>query len=506
MANPYDFSILDTSPTIIYHPSREGEDLGSSWKTFYSNSPDSSYDSTHQNTNLASGTSLHSTSMQGASFEISFMGTAIQIYGSGTGGAYTTTLDNRDAVEGNPSNGMLASYADLEYKTHTLSLNVTQSQSLNMTSARLTIGVGDKGATVKETKTDSVKVNSDGSSFLNSDYFYPTGQGTFNTFHDASNYPRVDTNNAGSTINFRASGMSAVFITGTVNYDHGLYSINLSPSAGVSSSTRTFNATSKWFAYDQLIYWESGLDRTQTYTISLTNLEEGKYVDIHEVKWLEGVPGSNNSQNDGSNGLSTPAIAGIAVGTAVIAIAVACLLFFFCWKRRRNQGDYDGPTPATYSGQVHAMQKLSAHSQPLLEAYIEPFVLPPNTPYSDHTTSTGQHSKFQSLSSYTSSSHTPHPSDIPTFQPHAGYGYPYSTPWAPTASSTQLSASASASASGSGSNSGARPPSSSGKGGPEPPPRAVRQELDAGPVPIHDFPHEEVLPPGYNPAWSSGPS
>ncbi|EEB94264.1 hypothetical protein MPER_06945 [Moniliophthora perniciosa FA553] len=145
-----------------------------------------------------------------------------------------------------------------------------------------------------------------------------------------------------------------------------IISLNWSPSPGVSSSTRTFNATSKWFAYDQLIYWESGLDRTQTYTISLTNLEEGKYVDIHEVKWLEGVPGSNDSQNDGSNGLSTPAIAGIAVGAVVTAIAVACLLFFFCWKRRRNQDDYDGATPATYSGQVHAMQKLPARKAQLV--------------------------------------------------------------------------------------------------------------------------------------------
>ncbi len=35
--------------------------------------------------------------------------------------------------------------------------------------------------------------------------------------------------------------------------------------------------------------------------------------------------------------------------------------------------------------------------------------------------------------------------------------------------------------------------------------RPVRQETDAGPVLVQDHePQEDVLPPGYNPAWSSG--
>lgn len=42
---------------------------------------------------------------------------------------------------------------------------------------------------------------------------------------------------------------------------------------------------------------------------------------------------------------------------------------------------------------------------------------------------------------------------------------------------------------------------------PRPNQRVVRQETDAGPLPLPDQPDtEEVLPPGYNPAWVAGSS
>ncbi|KAL0573124.1 hypothetical protein V5O48_008846 [Marasmius crinis-equi] len=435
MANPYNLSIPDNSPTFIYRPFREGEDIKAGWKSFYSNSPDSAYDSTHQNENKASGTSSHSTSMQGASFEITFKGTAIYVYGSGSGGAYTTTLDKRDAVNGNPGDGLLASYRELDYGPHTLSLNLTQGQSLNVTSATVAVGIGKKG--------------------------------------------------------------SAVRVYGSVNYDHGAYSASLNPSGGVSTTTRTFNATSKWFAYDSMIYWESDLDRSQSYTLTLTNLDEGKYLDVHSATLMDAQGGSDGDSN---HSLGTGAIVGVAAGLAAVIAIVGVLLFLF-WRRRRHSRKFDGPTPATYSGVdmtkfssrasslplVHLFIDHKLDSQPLLDTYVEPFILPPQvTPYTDDESSRRGSSKFNS---YGPSTHTAQSS--------------YSS------SSRHLLSEGSSSSQGF--NDSQRPPgaAASAKGGPPPsaPTRTVRQETDAGPVPVHpSHPEEEVLPPGYNPAWSSGQS
>ncbi|KAJ8086869.1 hypothetical protein PM082_005694 [Marasmius tenuissimus] len=309
MVNSHDLLIPDSSPTFLYRPSREGEDLNAGWKSFYSNSPDSAYDSTHQNENKAVGTSSHSTTMQGASFELSFKGTAVSLYGSGTAGAYSTTLDNRDAVNGNPGDGLLASYKQLDYGLHTLSLNLTQGVSLNVTSAVLTVGIGKTG--------------------------------------------------------------SALRVYGSVNYDHGAYSATLSPSGGASTGTRILNATSKWFAYDSLIYWESDLDRSQSYTLTLTNLDEGKYMDVHSVNLMDGQGGSDSS--DGHN-LSTSAIAGIAAGIGALIVLVGILGLLLWRRRRRHRDGLDSATPAIYSG-AHQLTKFPPHSQPLLDSYVEPFVL-----------------------------------------------------------------------------------------------------------------------------------
>ncbi|KAG7449415.1 uncharacterized protein BT62DRAFT_917966 [Guyanagaster necrorhizus] len=299
--NLYNLTVLDQSPTFIYSPYREG-DLNSSWKVFYSNSPDSSYDSTHNSDNLASGTSLHSTTLQGASLQISFVGTAIYLSGSGTAGSYSTTLDGGDAVDGNPANGYLVSHDGLDYEAHTLVLNTTSTLQLNVTSALMTVGVGDEGAeqihglnhplehsaTITDTKHLAIDVASDGSTSLDS-FFTTNGNGPFNTNHDAQGYSRIDTTGKGSKILFSFSSASAVFVYGSTNYDHGAYSVTLSPAAGVSTSTRTFNSTSKWFAYDALTYWETNLDRDKTYQVTFENLADGKYMDIHQKTF----PGSN---------------------------------------------------------------------------------------------------------------------------------------------------------------------------------------------------------------------
>lgn len=142
--NAYNLTVYDQSSTIVYSPFRDGP-LDSGWRVYYSSSSDATYDETHATENLSSGTSTHSTILEGANLKIDFMGTAVYLYGSGSAGAYTTTLDGGDAEDGNPDDGVLASYTGLDFKAHTIVLTTTSNSQLNFTQAVLTIGVGEAG-------------------------------------------------------------------------------------------------------------------------------------------------------------------------------------------------------------------------------------------------------------------------------------------------------------------------------------------------------------------------
>ncbi|KAK7038897.1 hypothetical protein VNI00_010531 [Paramarasmius palmivorus] len=528
MADSYNLTVSDASPLFVYLPHREGEDLNTSWKSFFADSPDSSYDTSHQKDNVGAGQSLHSTMMQGAGFDISFTGTAIDIFGSGTAGAYTTSLDGGDAAAGDPSDGKLASYAGLEYKGHTLSLKLTQAQQLNVSSATITEAV--KGTSIKEFDIAAVGpgMNSDGTPALNSTYFSMNNPGTFSTIHDRETHPRVDTTAAGSILYFHTTNAVAIFVFGSVNYDHGTYFVSMTGSGGDSSGTLTFNGTSKWLSYDNLIYWASGLDRTQTYQIALQNLEQGKYFDVAKVRIVDAegaskAPANNTGSADGNGsgsnsttgnggsgtgnngssssgggnrGLSTGALAGIAAGGGVFAILILALLFFCC--RRRGKGSQS------------PLASRDAKYSPVSTGHIVPFMLNSDRD-SDISPS---RSRFDSFSS---SSH------IRSFTNDAGtsqsYGYkgraqPFE---AGTFTSSQILPS--------GMDSRSHIPSPLGKAAqraspsslssplPSPPPIAatssstrtptIRHETDAGPLPVED---EVVLPPNYNPAWSHGQS
>ncbi|KAJ8088464.1 hypothetical protein PM082_022537 [Marasmius tenuissimus] len=590
MVNFYNISIPDSSPTFTYSPFREG-DVASGWKSFYTGSPEEMYDNTFNNTNRGSGTSSHNTSKQGATFELSFMGTAVYIYGTGSAGAYTTSLDDGAAVTGSPQDGILASYANLEYKTHKLQLTLTQSQTLSLSTALVTVGVGKTGcvfvpqgassppkhrqlkfvssAMVTEKPIDSVKVNADGTSSLNTNYFSTSGSG-FNTrgTNDPLAYPRVDTITGGSAIIVRFNSASAIRVYGAVYHDHGTFTAALSPSAGASSSPRTFNATSKWFASDVLLYWESGLDRTQSYTLSLTNGEQNKYLDVHSVVLMDGQGGTddtatnalgasstlvngsptsiapsgtgqtNTGDSSGSSSLSTGSIIGIAVGGGVAAIAIFALLLLWC--RRRNK------ISQSRSYQPGHMVKQAPNSPGILEPFI--YHGPPSGP------STPSHSRFNSYTDGNSSYYPPvhtygdsHSALPPHAAPWLGSGgsgsntissqsgqssrkqrdssglAPHTPPWVEAGGSRSRNTSAQSLPLSEKQRGSTAPPNTSGSGSgrsestfasgsgtatsttrSEARTQSVRRETDAGPVPQHEEGEETVLPPGYDPEWSTG--
>ncbi|KAF7301872.1 hypothetical protein MIND_00753100 [Mycena indigotica] len=512
-------TVSDQSPTWEYSPEREGAS-SSGWSSDFS--PEPPYDPTHASSNLASGVSSHTTTLSGATARLSFVGTAVSIYGAGTSGAYSTTLDNGPEDAGNPSGSLLATYGALNGSVmHTITLKATQGQSLTLSHAEFAVRSNIASNSISNSTVVAVTAGPN-NTFTTNSFFSTTGTGIAN-FHQDAGYTRIDTNGAGSTLEFSCSKTSALFVYGTSNWDHQTYSVELNP-PGASRGARIFNATSKWFVLDNLVYFESGLDPAQTYNIKMTNLIQGSYLDIHSVLMMNLPPLSRDPSSSGSpppstsnpslpstsKSSNTGQIVGIAVGAVVI---VAALLLFgvLCLRRRsrkraeRDAMSMNGMLVTPFDDQSHSQMTpaqsnslsstnmMTVNSDNQYAAYRDGYTYstysastrdvpqPPQVPYSDDSSTPRTSGDFDPYS------------DGRSMRPPQ---QPFASGTASIGASMIASASSSASASriaGPLPEKHARMPSDDGASS-----RRIRQEVDAGRV----VPEEEALPPTYDPNWS----
>ncbi|KAJ7228448.1 hypothetical protein GGX14DRAFT_413230 [Mycena pura] len=540
-------TITDQSPAFAYFPDRESASSG--WHSTWTGSPDSSYDSTHTQSNIAQGTSSHVTTLAGATVQFDFVGSAVSVYGQGTAGAYTVTLDGGSPVSGVPMGPMLATYGGLNDSVkHTILLTTTQSQALTLSYATFTIRSHLAPSSVVNTTITAVTTGANNSVSTNS-FFSETGSG-FSNLHQDDGYTRIDTNSAGSSISFSCSNTSALYIYGTSNWNHQTFSIEIEPPAGASpQGGRIFNGTSKWFVLDNLVFFESGLDPTQTYQVKMTNLVDGSYSDIHSVRLpsspfeststggsvsaSSSLPSPSSTSGSGAGTTSPPKKSSTAGKTAAIAaslfvgavavVAAAIIVAFFCWRRRaknkRNRSrlslsgmmvtpfeDNPHPSPPTTMSTNNNTPMNLSHLEPTASSYAGYSINSASNSVKDFgTRGTGHGVQYSELSTRGSGDFDPYSPDLRPPQPFA-------------ARSASFLGSTSAAASGSGSGLGLRSQSqpesrpssqvdaqlySSGKG-PIPSEassssRPIRHEVDAGRIPLSQ--EEETLPPTYDATW-----
>lgn len=121
-------------------------------------------------------------------------------------------------------------------------------------------------------------------------------------------YPRQSTPQTGASVNFILQNSSAFFMYGLVDVNLGIYSVEVSVPIGLedgslsgengNSITSIYNATSHWISLDHLIYWASGLDRSATYSVTMTNLGQGDtpWCAFSHVDIIDGSPTSFGRQ------------------------------------------------------------------------------------------------------------------------------------------------------------------------------------------------------------------
>jgi len=102
--------------------------------------------------------------------------------------------------------------------------------------------------------------------------------------------PRLATNVAGSAISFPISSASAFYIVGHVNFDHGPYLVTFTPPPDLGSAlTYQYNGSSHWVGLNTLKFLATGLDRTRTYQVRLTN-EANLYYDQSQIVIIDTPP------------------------------------------------------------------------------------------------------------------------------------------------------------------------------------------------------------------------
>ncbi|KAF8845973.1 hypothetical protein BDN67DRAFT_1006478 [Paxillus ammoniavirescens] len=132
------------------------------------------------------------------------------------------------------------------------------------------------------------------------------------------------TNTSGSTVSLMLSNVSIVVLRGVLDVGFGTFSVSLNGTEGI------FNGSTNWFLPVVSLYYQSGLDPLETYSLEVRTTSPGGF-------GLQSVSLYSLDQTGGSSGQSGKSTnVGIIVGPVVAAVVlILAALGFFAWRRRR---------------------------------------------------------------------------------------------------------------------------------------------------------------------------
>lgn len=117
---------------------------------------------------------------------------------------------------------------------------------------------------------------------------------TRNTYGTTNvSYPAIGTGNRGNSISFPLTYASAFYITGSVNWNHGNFIVTVTPPPDFGSQLPTsFSGLSRWVGLDATLYLGTGLNRSQTYQVKVTDDDPsaGHHLDMNEIVIFDTPP------------------------------------------------------------------------------------------------------------------------------------------------------------------------------------------------------------------------
>ncbi|KAJ7134976.1 hypothetical protein C8R43DRAFT_1021708 [Mycena crocata] len=335
MASVVQFSVDDSSPTISYFPFADtlgAPDLLAGWNPHW----DDPGFSSATTGSTGSGTSLHITGRNGASFQIKWKGTGIKLLGNVTRSSYDITLDGQSAdasSSADPSNNTLVAFDNLQDTNHTLSLTVqTSTQDSLLTFDKAVISAPPSNSSLGFTEQ-----------VLNDTAFAFRGQWSFKNDSTSSH----QSTSAGDRALLQFTGTSFL-LRGSTSPEAGRYSVTL------DNVTTVFSGQSSFSQADSLLFFASGLDAETIHNLEIINTQGATLVlpvGGASVFALAGnsAPSSSASSSPSSastssavaaGGLSSGTIAALVLaGVLIFLIVVGVLLYFLFYRpyRRRHR-------------------------------------------------------------------------------------------------------------------------------------------------------------------------
>ncbi|TFK44161.1 hypothetical protein BDQ12DRAFT_708173 [Crucibulum laeve] len=259
MANNIQFFVDDTSPSISYFPFRDTfstPNLSAGWNPYFDDSGFASVLGEEGN-----GTSLHITSLDGASISVQWHGTGIQLLGNATKASYTITLDGAPQAQSNItdlSNNILATFQNLPEAPHTLSLTASTSNTENPPNSSML--VFDKALVISSPPAAPSNLSYTSQVLNDSDIAF-LGRWVLQNSTDAD-YRQSSTLGDRALAKFLGSSF---LLTGTTSPTSGNYSVTL------DNITTTLSGRSSFTKHDTLLYYATGLDSSITHVVQVRN-------------------------------------------------------------------------------------------------------------------------------------------------------------------------------------------------------------------------------------------
>ncbi|KAJ7497609.1 hypothetical protein FB451DRAFT_1359820 [Mycena latifolia] len=333
MASVVQFTVDDSSPTVSYFPRGDtfsSPNLSAGWNPHWDD-PGFSGATTGS---TGSGTSLHITSLNGASLQIQWKGIGITLFGTVTRASYTITLDGKDvnaSTSADPSNNVLVTLDNLADTNHTISLT-TQT---NATDSLVSFDRAFISALPSPNNLTNFNFTEH---VVNDTDFSLSGKWSFQNGSDASH--KSTTVNDSALLRFTGTSFS---LKGSTSPDAGRYSITL------DNVTTVFSAESSFSETDSLLFYASGLDAETVHDLEIVNTQGAALVlpvggaSVFSLNENPSAPSSSPSNSPSSsasissaavrNGLSSGTIAALVLAAVLIFLLVIGMLLYFMLYR-----------------------------------------------------------------------------------------------------------------------------------------------------------------------------
>ncbi|KAG7086232.1 hypothetical protein E1B28_002203 [Marasmius oreades] len=364
---PYNLTIPSQDASLSYFPLRGSSNTtGDGWVLAYSAGLLPGNYSGRQ----GKGADYHTTTRAGSFVQINWIGTGIYFYGNATSGAYKIAVDgNNVAVAGlNASNGgLLGSKVGLRYSQHSATLSVVQNQKVAFQYAQVTIGYGYPGNSIQNRTVQAVdddgptrKPNSEFFNFVGSD----SGGWAVEEQQRMITYPngteeqithQMKTNLKADSLKFKVNNSSAFVLWGSMFNDHFPKRATLTPGprGGPTKTTDIYDICNT-LDFQQVFYWESGLDYDTTYEVEISNIDSDRnsFLAFNKLELLDGGPAPPQPSSFQSKYIAAIVIPIVALITALIA----GVLFWRRRRRRQNLMKYDGVLESPADGSEHSIE------------------------------------------------------------------------------------------------------------------------------------------------------